>query len=102
MEFEWKVKSKDCYRDVSWTVDHVLYGYYLFDIMNLDDLGKYSEVNEASFHIQCSNTYGGRLECRKVKKCGIRILYAEDKEEEEPHPKRLIYSSTPSLLVLFG
>lgn len=115
LECAWKVKSKDGYRDVSWDVgtinyvksDHVLLGYYLFDAMNLDYLGNYSEVNEASFHIQSSDTYGRRLECGEVKKCGIRLLYTEDstestEEEEEPHPKILKYASAPSQLVFFG
>lgn len=115
MECEWKVKSKDGYGDVAWDFgtikyvksDHMLLGYYLFDTMNLDYLGKYSEVNEASFHIQSSDGLGRRLDCGEVKKCGIRLLYTEDStestfEEEEPHPKRLKYSSTPSQLVFFG
>lgn len=101
LECAWKVKSNDDYRDVSWDVgtinevksDHVLLGYYLFDAMNLDYLGKYSEVNEASFHIQSPDTYGRCPECREVKKCGIRLLYTEDYTE---------YASAPSQLVFFG
>ncbi|XP_024042908.1 disease resistance-like protein DSC1 [Citrus clementina] len=112
VECEWRVKSEGCYRHLcSWYFgtfsyvepDHVLLGYYLFD---REDLGKYYDgVNDATLYIL--GFFGERLECCGVKKSAIHLLYAEDsteltQEEEEPHPKRLKYSSTRRQLALIG
>lgn len=81
----------------------MLLGYYLFD---REDLGKYYDgVNDATLYIL--GFFGERLECCGVKKSAIHLLYAEDsteltQEEEEPHPKRLKYSSTRRQLALVG
>ena len=80
--------------------DHVFLGSYPFDREY-----SYANYDEFSFHIKGS--YGQHRECCEVKKCGIHFVHAQDsmestkeEEEEEPHPKRSKYSSTPSQLII--
>ncbi|KAL5778555.1 hypothetical protein ACOSQ2_009292 [Xanthoceras sorbifolium] len=72
--------------------DHVFLGYdfnlHLHDIdegfdfdMYLDDSGEYSINDEISIEFYLENYHHELIECCEVKKCGVRLMYAEESGE---------------------